>query len=420
MPHTHIQPRKTHIFHVGQQCVDLDPTHLAHQFRTMTQIYNRPVISPLHERPSFYEQKQNPFAPREYQNSERYSSNFLGPQHETGGWKLGEPRSPMSDSKKGLYDAPPTREAHIYQAGPETIQQPAREQLPPLSSLFGSTSHQPRPAQSPYLDRQSPVFAAAAPHEARPLATPTHLDRSYEPAHFQRPRSAQQYSYSSRPEQVERLGFQPPPRPVNSEVRSESSRYEPRFGPVERSRDQKSPSVSGWSPQHQTNRPEYFPRDTSSVFRPVSDQQRPQSRPHLRPDPESRPTYRDAYHSAPVTPGYPPPTTASSVAVDLSATKDGLGPKIWTGTQFLPRFVRQSDVPGEGMCYFYDDGTHCKTIIDGEVVNVHWGVTKAGKPRKRLAIACITCREKKIKCDPDYPRCVQCEKFGRICKFKNA
>jgi Fungal Zn(2)-Cys(6) binuclear cluster domain len=72
------------------------------------------------------------------------------------------------------------------------------------------------------------------------------------------------------------------------------------------------------------------------------------------------------------------------------------------------------------MCYFYDDGTHCKTVIDGEIVNAHWGVTKAGKPRKRLAIACITCREKKIKCDPDYPRCVQCEKFGRICKFKNA
>lgn len=101
-------------------------------------------------------------------------------------------------------------------------------------------------------------------------------------------------------------------------------------------------------------------------------------------------------------------------------TKDGLGPKIWTGTQFLPRFVRQAEVAGEGMCYFYDDGTHCKTHIDGEAVNAHWGVTKAGKPRKRLAIACITCREKKIKCDPDYPRCVQCEKFGRTCRFKNA
>ena len=103
-----------------------------------------------------------------------------------------------------------------------------------------------------------------------------------------------------------------------------------------------------------------------------------------------------------------------------SSAKDTLGPKIWTGTHFLPRFVREAEVPGEGMCYFYDDGTYCKTVIDDEPVNAHWGVTKAGKPRKRLAIACITCREKKIKCDPDYPRCVQCEKFGRVCKFKNA
>ncbi|KAI9779102.1 MAG: hypothetical protein M1835_004764 [Candelina submexicana] len=68
----------------------------------------------------------------------------------------------------------------------------------------------------------------------------------------------------------------------------------------------------------------------------------------------------------------------------------------------LPHFVREQTVPGEGPCYFYDDGSHCKTIIDGEQVNPHWGVTKAGKPRKRLAIACLTCREKKIKCDPEF------------------
>lgn len=115
-----------------------------------------------------------------------------------------------------------------------------------------------------------------------------------------------------------------------------------------------------------------------------------------------------------------PGTPASTVTSDGVPVKDGLGPKIWTGTHFLPRFLRAQEVPGEGLCYFYDDGSHCKTVIDGEAVNAHWGVTKAGKPRKRLAIACVTCREKKIKCDPDYPRCVQCEKFGRVCKFKNA
>ncbi|KAJ4857089.1 ARID/BRIGHT DNA binding domain-containing protein [Trichoderma breve] len=111
---------------------------------------------------------------------------------------------------------------------------------------------------------------------------------------------------------------------------------------------------------------------------------------------------------------------APSVSSQIAFLENGLSPKIWTGTHFLPRFIRAAEVPGEGMCYFYDDGSHCKTVIDGEVVNAHWGVTKEGKPRKRLAIACITCREKKTKCDPDYPRCVQCEKYGRVCKFKNA
>ncbi|KAI9841136.1 MAG: hypothetical protein M1837_000980 [Sclerophora amabilis] len=106
--------------------------------------------------------------------------------------------------------------------------------------------------------------------------------------------------------------------------------------------------------------------------------------------------------------------------VESTLPKEAIGPSIWTGTHFLPRFVGERDVPGEGPCFFYDDGSHCKTIIDGELVNAHWGVTKAGKPRKRLAVACLTCREKKIKCDPDYPKCVQCEKFGRICKFRNA
>ena len=84
------------------------------------------------------------------------------------------------------------------------------------------------------------------------------------------------------------------------------------------------------------------------------------------------------------------------------------------------RVVGDADVPGQGPSWVYEDGTTCKKIIDGEEVNAQWGVTKAGKPRKRLAIACTTCREKKIKCDPAEPKCVQCEKFGRECRFTTA
>ncbi|KAJ8113501.1 hypothetical protein OPT61_g4383 [Boeremia exigua] len=80
------------------------------------------------------------------------------------------------------------------------------------------------------------------------------------------------------------------------------------------------------------------------------------------------------------------------------------------------RCVAQREMPGEGLCYIYEDGTYCRAVIDGEAVNPSWGITKAGKPRKRLAQACLTCREKKIKCEPGYPKCHQCTKSQRICR----
>jgi hypothetical protein len=80
------------------------------------------------------------------------------------------------------------------------------------------------------------------------------------------------------------------------------------------------------------------------------------------------------------------------------------------------RCVGQREIPGEGLCYVYEDGTFCRVIIDGEAVNPSWGITKAGKPRKRLAQACLTCREKKIKCEPGYPKCHQCAKSQRVCR----
>ena len=91
-----------------------------------------------------------------------------------------------------------------------------------------------------------------------------------------------------------------------------------------------------------------------------------------------------------------------------------------TTTKPVLKVVGEKVIQGEGPCYVYDDGTHVRKLIDGEVVNANWGVTKAGKPRKRLAIACMTCREKKIKCDPGKVKCVQCDKSGRECRFQTA
>lgn len=84
------------------------------------------------------------------------------------------------------------------------------------------------------------------------------------------------------------------------------------------------------------------------------------------------------------------------------------------------RVIEERFVPGKGVCYIYADKSHCPKSIDGEPVNPSWGLTKAGKARKRLAQACISCREKKIKCHPNKPRCDQCQKAGRDCRFESA
>lgn len=131
---------------------------------------------------------------------------------------------------------------------------------------------------------------------------------------------------------------------------------------------------------------------------------------------------------------YRPPSTMSA----MSASSDPVGARAGhtlqddpmdivkpvrrrtEGTSRAPvrasRCVGRREVPGEGLCYVYEDGSYCRAIIDGEPVNPSWGITKAGKPRKRLAQACLTCREKKIKCEPGYPKCHQCAKSQRACR----
>lgn len=85
-----------------------------------------------------------------------------------------------------------------------------------------------------------------------------------------------------------------------------------------------------------------------------------------------------------------------------------------------PHVIDERYIEGEGLCYIYADGTYCPKTINGVPVNANWGITKAGRPRKRLAQACLTCREKKIKCYPNLPKCEQCQKSGRVCRFENA
>lgn len=113
------------------------------------------------------------------------------------------------------------------------------------------------------------------------------------------------------------------------------------------------------------------------------------------------------------------PSSCDSATSSISVSGQS-GHDLPTATKAHLRVVGEDVVPGEGPCYIYEDGSHVRKTIDGDVVNAQWGVTKAGKARKRLAIACITCREKKIRCEPGDVKCVQCDKSGRDCRFQMA
>jgi hypothetical protein len=292
------------------------------------------------------------------------------------------------------------------QTRPESVTQAApRQQLPSLSSIFGPPAAG-RPAHSP-LSEHNNSYSATSLDRTRAPSGDRHHSTSYFPPTLSPSTSQPRSTYHNK--------FEAERQPSHALPRFHSGSASPRFRDGEHAR-QESVAVaqSGRWSVHLENRPEYSLESRDGSIRPPQDQFR-----HHFPSPKEcvAPTYND--QRSPQSARIPPPTPSTTVTEGVPS-KDGLGPKIWTGTHFLPQFVRAAEVPGEGMCYFYDDGSHCKTVIDGEAVNAHWGVTKAGKPRKRLAIACVTCREKKIKCDPDYPRCVQCEKFGKMCRFKNA
>nr|CAD11360.1 conserved hypothetical protein [Neurospora crassa] len=311
-------------------------------------------------------------------------------------------------------DVPSTNSPDEAQASRDvgTNQNVGRQQLPSLSSLFGPSTSQFRPLRSPTFSDRPALYTTSSPALDHPRGPAGSWDRPYSASsspYFPAPSLTSQPRSTPDSRLDERPHFPPLSRALPGAL-----------SPMVRESELQRPySQSGfsagnkWSLRHETGQEyalgnrEYAPYRSS-----------PTERPHSQLS-NGIPGREEDLGLRSERPATQPPTPVSTGASEVIVGKDGLGPKIWTGTHFLPRFVREEKVDGETY-FIYDDGTRCKDVIDGEKVNAHWGVTKAGKPRKRLAIACITCREKKIKCDPDYPRCAQCEKFGRTCRFKNA
>jgi Fungal Zn(2)-Cys(6) binuclear cluster domain len=104
----------------------------------------------------------------------------------------------------------------------------------------------------------------------------------------------------------------------------------------------------------------------------------------------------------------------------VHSTSSHLVPHLRQEAAVPHQVVDERYLPGKGVCYIFADNSYCPKLIDGQPVNPNWGLTKAGKARKRLAQACIPCREKKVKCQPNLPKCDQCQKSGRECRFENA
>jgi hypothetical protein len=326
------------------------------------------------------------------------------------------PSSASNRSESALTGAPRPRTAHHDWN---------QKSLPPVTGSPGSSSTHPGPVVSQYPSLPAPRREQMLPSVSQLLIS-TEVDPRWD-----RPSYPSADPVSSRPYPGEGEARPTLPNPSLRHPNSISpnpaafSRHQPPFHSSQYAPSQTPPTAytspqgrpydtqpSSVSHEYSAERKGFAPINPSPVGSGHSDHINPP-----RPSPAQQAWPSD--HS-PRGSGSQAPTPSLQADGSRQDDTSKQGPLIWTGSYFLPRFLKQEHVPGEGLCYFYDDGSHCKAFIDGEPVTAHWGVTKAGKPRKRLAVACMTCREKKIKCDPDFPKCVQCDKFGRDCHFKNA
>ena len=193
----------------------------------------------------------------------------------------------------------------------------------------------------------------------------------------------------------------PPPPPRNRTPTDPSDQPTPSLFPR-----YKTPLHEG--PQHQTSPPQYTTQHSHYIdVRPKG----PLQPPRLA-DP-----YRE--HNDPRTIA-PNPSQLSGLETSPNRNQHHQIPSPDDSTSNHKTVISETHIDGKGLCYVYDDGTMCQKVINGDMVNPKWGTTKAGKPRKRLGQACNTCREKKIRCDPLMPKCAQCQKFGRECKFESS
>ena len=299
----------------------------------------------------------------------------------------------------------------------ENFRQNRHGQLPSLQSLLSPAQHpsspsSPRPTQ-PNQNRQQ-----QQEHNRQPTA-PSLENKSLHPIQTNsQPQSAYQPSYSpSLPPQVQQSTNASPQQPPHR-TGSFAQLYQPFYS------QQQDPSTPLYLSPQTSHQGSYQAQPPAQPVAQVDHTQiqytspvEPQQFQQILPVNLIQPQHMPASDASPQS--YPPRQSIYQ-ATNSEMTTEQTSSATANLVKSQPRVVGERDIPGEGPSWVYEDGTTCKKVIDGEMVNAQWGITKAGKPRKRLAIACTTCREKKIKCDPAEPKCVQCEKFGRECRFTTA
>lgn len=292
----------------------------------------------------------------------------------------------LSKASDGLYQLPPPRQTRPSQLGIDTAHQQQDvaegedtgrrqlhgEKLPSVSQLLTSASDSSFRAW-PY-DSDTPVSTPLRTSAMNELPIGGRYDASTQsyPGHI--------------PGLMSRIGPSSPVYPLNSRVSQERQATD-KLPPIAQ-----IGTDSGYTPRRNSRQYAAMSVEPSNPTRPLS------SLSH-------RASYgKEGADSQPLS------------SQGQSATAPGSS----RPHQLLPHVVDERYIEGEGLCYIYADGSHCPKSIDGVPVNANWGITKAGKPRKRLAQACISCREKKIKCQPNIPKCDQCQKSGKECRFESA
>ena len=117
------------------------------------------------------------------------------------------------------------------------------------------------------------------------------------------------------------------------------------------------------------------------------------------------------------------PNVASPVylsAEDVSSSQGCVSPHSTSpGLSSSKLVVTEASIEGKGLCYVHDDGSECQKAINGDTVNPSCGTTDAEESRQRFGEPLSIYREEKIRCDPQGPKCSQCQKFGcGECKLK--